>query len=98
MTQERINEEVKNALHDLVLITVQTIVDHPDDVSVEIVPASYRLLAELHTNPNDVGQVLGRRGHVIASIKSLVTALAGKSKIRMELDYVTDKANFHKKG
>jgi len=69
---------------------VKEIVDNPDDVEVNIVPASYRLLVELHTNDHDVGQVIGQGGHVIIGIRSILGAFGGKNGIQVSMDYVTE--------
>lgn len=78
------------ALKDLIGV-VKLFVDHPDDVQVNVIPAAYRLVAELHTNPEDVGQIVGKEGHLISSLRSMVVALAGKHRIQMNLDFITDK-------
>ena len=87
---ERISTETRDELKGLLYDIVRRIVDNPDDVSVNVIPSSYRLLAELYTNMADVGQIIGKNGHVITSIRSLVTAFGGKHRCRVELDYVTE--------
>ena len=47
---------------------------------------------------NPQGQVVGKNGHVITSIRSLVTALGGKHKCRVELDFVTEQDKEFKGG
>jgi hypothetical protein len=37
--------------------------------------------------------VLGRNAHLINSLRSLLSAVAGKNKISIDLDYVTDGEN-----
>lgn len=87
---DRISTETRDELKGLIHDIVRRVVDHPDDVTVNVVPSAYRLLAELHTNQEDVGQVVGKNGHVITSIRSLVTAFGGKHRCRVELDFVTE--------
>lgn len=73
--------------------TVKLIVDHQDAVEMNVVPSAYRLLVELYTHREDVGQVVGRNGHVIASLRALAAAWGGKNHVNVELDYITDKDN-----
>jgi predicted RNA-binding protein YlqC (UPF0109 family) len=94
MASKRVTKEVIDGLRELVGSMVSSIVDHPEQVEVNVVPASYRLLAELHTCPDDVGQVIGRSGAVIAAIRTILAAHGGRSKIKIDLDYVTE----HDKG
>ena len=87
---KRVTKEVIDALKSVVHSMVSSIVDNPDSVEVNVVPASYRLLAELHTHPDDVGQVIGRSGSVIAAIRTILAAHGGRAKIKVDLDYVTE--------
>jgi predicted RNA-binding protein YlqC (UPF0109 family) len=90
MSKTRVTAETVEALRILITTVVAAIVDHSDDVEVNIVPASYRLLAELHTADTDVGQVIGKNGHVAESIRSILGAFGGKHGLRVDLDYVTE--------
>lgn len=85
-----IKNETIQRLKELVEHVVREIVDHGDDVEVNIVPASYRLLVELHTNRNDVGQVIGQGGHVVVGIRSILAAFGGKNGCQVTMDYVTE--------
>jgi len=98
MGMNRISTDTREELNGLVYDTVRRLVDHPEAVTVNVVPSSYRLLAELHTDPKDVGQVIGKNGHVITSIRSLVTAFGGKHRCRVELDYVTEQDKEFQRG
>jgi predicted RNA-binding protein YlqC (UPF0109 family) len=85
-----ITQETLDGLRELVGGIVKGIVDNPDSVEVAVVPASYRVLVELHTAPTDVGQVIGRQGSVVEAIRCLLSAFGGKHRIRIDLDYVTE--------
>jgi len=69
---------------------VREIVDHPDDVVVRVLPAGYNAVVQMETHPDDVGIVVGREGHVISSWRSLLSALAGKNRIKLVLEYKTE--------
>jgi predicted RNA-binding protein YlqC (UPF0109 family) len=69
---------------------VREIVDHPDDVVVRVIPAGYNAVVQLETNPADVGVVVGREGHVISSLRSLLSVLAGKNRIKLVLEFKTE--------
>lgn len=85
-----ITQDTLDGLRGLVTAMVKSIVDNPDAVEVVVVPASYRVLVELHTAASDVGQVIGRQGSVVDSIRCLLSAYGGKHRIRIDLEYVTD--------
>lgn len=92
MSKVRVTSDAMDAAKEIVSI-VRHIVDHPGDVEVRVRPGSYRLAVELFTNPADVGQVVGRSGHLTTSMRSFLSALAGKHKIKIDFDYVTEEDN-----
>lgn len=97
-TQERISADIVEAVKELVYINVKHIVDNPDDVRVVVPPSEgYQMTVALHTNPRDVGQVIGKKGHVVSSIRSLLSALSGKHDINIVFDFVTDQDNKRQK-
>lgn len=91
----RVNEDVISAVRYIVGF-VKYIVDNPNDVEINVRPGAYRIVVELYTNSKDVGQVIGRNGHVVASIRSLLSAIAGKNRIKIDFDFVTEDDNFRK--
>jgi hypothetical protein len=92
MSKVRVTPELIAAAQEIVNI-VRHIVDHPDKVEVRVRPGTYRIAVELFTAPTDVGQVVGRSGHLTSSLRSFLSALAGKHKIKIDFDYVTEEEN-----
>jgi len=92
MGNSRVGPEVIAAVQEVVGI-VRHFVDHPDKVEVNIRPGPYRITAELYTHPRDVGQVVGRNGYVASSLRAFLAAIAGKHRIKIDLDYVTEEDN-----
>jgi len=92
MGKVRVTDEIMDAAKEIVSI-VRHIVDHPADVEVRVRGGEYRMGLELFTNPLDVGQVVGRSGHITTSMRSFLSALAGKHKIKIDFDYVTEEDN-----
>ena len=90
MSRKRISRETVDSLKSMLTGMITGIVDHPDEVEVTIVPGSYRILAELHTNPDDVGQVIGGRGFVVEAVRSMLAAFGGKNHVKVDLEYVTE--------
>ena len=86
------NAEVMTAAKEIVSI-VRHMVDHPDQVEVRARDGTMRIALELFTHPRDVGQVVGRNGHLATSMRSFLSALAGKHNIRIDFDYVTELEN-----
>lgn len=88
-----LDTEVKDRLSKLIEGIVKAIVDNPDNVEVNVATVSYRSVIELRTAVSDVGQVIGKKGSVISSIRGIVQAFGGKHNLRLELDYLTELEN-----
>lgn len=91
MSTKQITRTHTDNLRNLVITIVKAIVDRPGEVEVNIVPSQFRLIVELHTSPDDVGQVIGKSGHVVSAIRSLLTAHGGREGLKVEMDYITER-------
>ena len=85
-----IAEETVESLRGLVSHIVEEIVDHPDEVEVNVIAATHRLLVELTTNEGDVGQVIGQGGYVVTGLRSIISAFGGRHRIQTAFDFVTE--------
>ena len=94
----RVPAEVIEELRGFVQSAVRLVVNHREQVVVEVKPCANRLIVELYTHPDDVGQVIGRNAHLISSLRSFVAAFQGKAGIHMDLDYITDSENKARRG
>lgn len=88
---KQITRNHTEGLRDLVVTMVKSIVDSPDEVQVNVVPSQFRLIVELHTSPKDVGQVIGKSGHVVSAIRSILTAHGGREGLKVDMDYITER-------
>jgi len=51
------------------------LVDHPDELAIEEVEGDRdALILEITVNPDDVGKLIGRRGRIIRSLRTLAKA------------------------
>lgn len=64
---------------------VKGIVDSPDDVVVSEKSTSRGDLVEIRVHPDDLGRVIGRGGRTATSIRTLVSALAGSRRVRVDV-------------
>ncbi|MDQ1697425.1 MAG: uncharacterized protein QOJ03_2778 [Frankiaceae bacterium] len=63
---------------------VRGIVDHPDDVQVDLRSLRRGQVLEVRVHPDDLGKVIGRAGRTAKALRTVVTALGGKG-IRVDL-------------
>ena len=62
------------------------LVDHPDDVSVEIASAGDDGELELRVHPDDMGHVIGKQGRTARSLRLVLGAAAARIDRRMGLE------------
>ena len=75
-----------SAVKELVEFVVQSMVDYPDEVSVSEVGHGADVTVELSVAEADMGRVIGSRGRVINSIRTVVQVLAVKQGKRVTLE------------
>lgn len=64
---------------------VREIVDHPNEVSVVQVSGSRGDTLEVRVHPDDLGRVIGRGGRTAKALRTVVGALAGGRRIRVDV-------------
>ncbi|HET6909037.1 MAG TPA: RNA-binding protein [Mycobacteriales bacterium] len=63
---------------------VRGIVDHPDDVRVDLHTQRRGRVLEVRVNPEDLGKVIGRGGRTARALRTVMTALGGRG-VRVDL-------------
>jgi predicted RNA-binding protein YlqC (UPF0109 family) len=66
---------------------VRSLVDNPDDVQISQVDAEGQTTYRVGLHPSDIGLVIGKGGHTIGSIRSLINA-ANKSGEHLAVEVV----------
>lgn len=74
---------------------VKTLVNNPDEVSVERKIDEKGVLLSLSVDPEDVGRVIGKRGATAQSIRTLLRALGTKNDARYNLKIVNTDGEDH---
>jgi predicted RNA-binding protein YlqC (UPF0109 family) len=57
---------------------VRGIVDHPDDVRVDMVNNRRGQRLEVRVHPDDLGRVIGRSGRTAKALRQVVAGVGGK--------------------
>ena len=57
---------------------VRGIVDHPDDVTVDMVNNRRVARLEVRVHPDDLGRVIGRNGRTAKALRQVVAGVGGK--------------------
>jgi uncharacterized protein len=87
------HDEKLDAAEELMTQIARTLVDHPDDVSVEAVEGDEgddTTVLEMRVAPDDVGKVIGKQGRTVRSMRTILAAVGQGHHLRYELDVVED--------
>lgn len=57
---------------------VRGIVDHPDDVRVNLVTTRRGRTLEVHVHPDDLGKVIGRGGRTATALRTVMAGIGGR--------------------
>lgn len=57
---------------------VRGIVDHPDDVRVDLVNSRRGRRLEVRVHPEDLGKVIGRNGRTAKALRLVMNAVGGR--------------------
>jgi uncharacterized protein len=73
---------------DLLEYAVPWLVDNPDDVEIAEIDGDQGLILELSVHPDDVGKVIGKRGRIIRSLRTLSKAAGQKAGTSVTVEVV----------
>jgi uncharacterized protein len=73
-------------MRDLVASIAKALVDHPEQVQVNVVEGERVTVFELRVHPEDLGKVIGRKGQTADAIRTILGAVGMKLKRRFVLE------------
>ena len=71
---------------ELVEFVVKSLVDAPDEVSVNVIEGEKSTILELKVAQEDVGKVIGKQGRVAKAIRTILSASATRDGKRATLE------------
>ncbi len=71
---------------DLVIYMVKSLVDHPDDVTINEIEGEKSTILELRVLKDDIGKVIGKHGRIARAIRTIINASATKTGKRVVLE------------
>ncbi len=75
-------------MKELVEYMAKSLVDHPEEVRVEVISGVRSIIYELHVAPSDMGRVIGKNGRVANAMRSLLRVASIRSGKRAILEIV----------
>jgi predicted RNA-binding protein YlqC (UPF0109 family) len=70
----------------LMTLVAKALVDAPEEVGVETFDENGQIVLELQVAENEVGKVIGRQGRMARSLRTILSAAAGKTGKRYQLE------------
>ncbi len=75
-------------MEEFVAYLVKNMVNQPDKVDIRAVDGQGGTLIEIRVAPEDVGQVVGRKGNVIRSLRTLAMVIGARLGRRVHLEII----------
>ena len=66
-------------IKELVEVLAQSLVDHPEEVSVTETENEGEIILSLNVAADDMGKVIGKQGRIAKAIRAMVKAAASKT-------------------
>ncbi|WP_168122277.1 KH domain-containing protein [Paenibacillus sp. HB172176] len=73
-------------MKELILVIAKALVDHPEEVRVEVKDDERSTIYQLSVHPEDVGKIIGKQGRIAKAIRTVVTSASVKSNKRVIVD------------
>ena len=73
-------------MKDFLESIAKRLVDHPDQVSIEMDEKEGKVIFRLNVNEQDVGKVIGKKGRTAQAMRTLLAAVAAKEGKRAILE------------
>ena len=71
---------------ELVEFVIKSLVDAPDEVSVNVIEGEKSTILELKVAQEDVGKVIGKQGRIAKAIRTILSASATRDGKRATLE------------
>ena len=75
-------------MKELLTYIAQSLVEHPDQVSVNQVDGNSETILELRVASDDIGKVIGRQGRIAKEIRALMRSVAQRQGTRVSVEII----------
>ena len=75
-------------MQELLIEIAKSLVDHPDEVNVTIVEKENLTVLQLSVAKEDMGKVIGKKGKIAQSIRTIIKAASVNSDKKVAVDII----------
>ncbi|MOA27264.1 hypothetical protein D3C78_1481280 [compost metagenome] len=76
-------------MKELILVIAKALVDHPDQVQVNVRDEDRGTIYEVSVHPEDIGKIIGKQGRIAKAMRTVVNSAAVKSQKRVIVDIMS---------
>jgi len=80
--------ETAASARELLEHIVKSVVEHPDEVEIDVDDSGEKVRLDVRVGDGDMGRVIGKRGRVAHSIRTLVRAAAVMDECDVDVEFV----------
>lgn len=73
-------------MQEMIAFIAQTLVDHPEHVSVEKCQTEDQVIYKLYVAADDIGKVIGKEGRIAKAIRTITVAASQGEKRRIRVE------------
>ena len=73
---------------ELVEFMVKSLVDVPEEVSVNVIEGEKSTILELRVAQEDVGKVIGKQGRIAKAIRTVMKAVATRENVKVIVEII----------
>lgn len=77
-------------MKELVEGIAKALVDNPDKIFVEEIVDGKNILLKLKVDDSEMGKVIGKKGRIAKSIRTVLKSVSNKKKVNVTLEIVED--------
>jgi len=75
-------------MKELLETIAKSLVDNPDEVTVNVVEKEDIIVLELHVGEGDMGKVIGRQGRIAKAIRTVIHSATAHSSKKVVVDII----------
>ena len=75
-------------MKNMIAYIAKALVDKPGEVEINIVEGQQAYVIELKVAKEDLGKIIGKQGHTVRAIRTIVSAAGAKIKKRSSLEII----------
>ncbi|MDK7187145.1 KH domain-containing protein [Facklamia hominis] len=80
-------------IEQLIHTIVEPLVDHPEELKIELGESEDFMEYNLILHPDDVGRIIGKKGRVIRAIRTIIYSVRNRDEKRARITIAADRSD-----